>query len=228
MFRFRAGKNVLSILSADRLASGSTGSYQAHFEFGEEWEGLSKIAVFRAGKEARSVPLDDTGQCDIPWEVTANHGQRLYTGVCGIQDGLTVQATVWANCGKIYEGAIPGGPSRPPTPDLWEQELAQKQDKLTGLPGQMVGFAENGCAAAQDMPSGGGSLHLHIIRERQREPWKPAYGMEYMGVILETESLSGEAEITVLASGQEYDAKNMSANGDSAPDGTLIIKKMEE
>ena len=235
MFRFRAEGNALSILSADRLASGSVGSYQARFEFGKDWEDLSKIAVFRAGDEARSVPLDDTGLCVIPWEVLANCGQRLYTGVCGMQEGVTAQATVWAYCGKIYEGAVPGDPSWPPTPNLWEQELAHKQDKLSGLPGQIVGFNAKGNAMAQDVLSDGGgtgpgqAVLRYVIRERRRDSGKPAYGLEDLadGAVLETGNLSGEAAISVLANGREYAAKNMSASGGDVPDGTIIIRKME-
>lgn len=184
MFRFLAKENVLSILSADRLSSGAASSYRVQFEFSAEWEAMTKIAVFRAGETARSIPLDETGQCDIPWEVLENYGRRLYTGVCGMQDGLTVQATIWANCGKIYEGAVPGEPSFPPTPNRWEQALALKQDNLSGLPGQIVGFNAKGCATAQDVLSDGGehgpgqAMLRYVIRERHRDSDKPTYGLE--------------------------------------------------
>lgn len=42
---------------------------------------------------------------------------------------------------------------------LLDPKLSAKQDKLTGAPGQVVGFGEDGNAVAQDAPSGrGGSV----------------------------------------------------------------------
>lgn len=51
-------------------------------------------------------------------------------GVFGTADE-TALPTTWANLGIILEG-VPGDAdgSKPPTPDLWEQELARKGDRL--------------------------------------------------------------------------------------------------
>ena len=86
--------------------------------------------MFKAGKESRTVPLDESGECVIPWEVLTTPGQPLMAGVFGTADE-TALPTTWAPLGTILEG-VPGNgvDSRPPTPDLWRQELDRKGDGL--------------------------------------------------------------------------------------------------
>ena len=130
MFQLYANKNQLAARRRETLTSGSINVYQVRFEFSPDWEGLERTAVFRAGTESRSVPLDDSGVCEIPWEVLASQGRRLSAGVYGTQGESLVLPTVWADLGAILEGAAPGEASRPPTPELWRQELDKKGDAL--------------------------------------------------------------------------------------------------
>lgn len=112
------------------MTSGSVNVCQVQFEFSEDWEGLTKTAVFEAGGESRSVLLDGSGLCTIPWEVLAAPKRELRAGVYGTRGGDMVLPTVWANLGVILEGAAPAGELYPPTPELWEQALAGKGDGL--------------------------------------------------------------------------------------------------
>ena len=128
---------------------------QVRFGFSEEWEGFSRTVVFQAEGRSWELCLGDDCTCHIPWEALSEHDRELSVGVYGTLDGRRVLPTVWAKLGTIREGASPGEAARPPTPDLWEQELAKKQDKLTGEPGQIVGFDENGNAVAQENTGGG-------------------------------------------------------------------------
>lgn len=58
----------------------------------------------------------------------------------------------------VQMGVAPGEDALPSTPNVWQQALEKKQDKLTGLPGQVVGFDETGNAVPQNAtPSGSGS-----------------------------------------------------------------------
>lgn len=155
MFVLYANKNQLTVRKREPVTSGSVNVYQVRFGFSTDWDSLSRTAVFKSGAESRSVLLDNSGECAIPWEVLSSYGQRLFAGVYGTQNGEVVLPTVWADLGSIQEGAKPGQDARPPTPDLWEQELAAKQDKLQGKPGQIVGFDESGSAIAQDDTGGG-------------------------------------------------------------------------
>lgn len=86
--------------------------------------------MFKAGKESRIVLLDESGECVIPWEVLVFPGLPLMAGVFGSADE-TALPTTWVSLGVILEG-VPGDGegSKPPTPDLWEQELDRKGDTL--------------------------------------------------------------------------------------------------
>lgn len=106
--------------------------------------------MFKAGGKSRSVPLDGANACPIPWEVLAKPDVPLLAGVYGTRGGEAVLPTVWAGLGTILEGVTAGEDAQPPTPDLWERKLAGKQDRLTGLPGQVVGFDGAGNAVARD------------------------------------------------------------------------------
>ena len=161
MFVLCADKTRLTVRQREPVTSGSVNVYEARFEFSEDWDGLTRTAVFRAGPASRSVLLDDSNACVVPWEVLEHHHPltRLMAGVYGTRDGDVVLPTVWASLGVIQEGAAPRGDVRPPTPELWQQALDGKQDRLTGLPGQVVGFDEAGNAVPQDAAPGGGTAY---------------------------------------------------------------------
>ena len=131
MFLLQASKNKLTLLSREPLTSGSVNAYLVRFAFSPDWEGLTRTAVFRyGGGEAVSVLLDGTDQCAIPWEVLTSHGARLDVGVYGKLGEDVALPTVWANLGTVLAGAAPGDDARPPTPELWRQELDRKGDNL--------------------------------------------------------------------------------------------------
>lgn len=129
MFLLRAEKNKLAVLEREAVTSGSVNAYAARFEFSEDWEGLNKTAVFQAGCASREVLLGPEGACVVPWEVLRVPGYQLKAGVYGKQGGEVVLPTVWADLGMILEG-VPAGGSPPPSPEIWEQKLAQKGDGL--------------------------------------------------------------------------------------------------
>lgn len=130
MFDLYAEKNQLRARRKEPVTSGSVNVYPVRFEFSADWEGLERTAVFRAGETSASVLLEDSGECTVPWEVLAIPGLRLEAGVYGTRGGETVLPTVWTNLGCICTGAAPGDGARPPTPDLWEQELSRKGGAL--------------------------------------------------------------------------------------------------
>lgn len=129
MFLLRAEKNKLAVLEREAVTSGSVNVYGVSFEFSEDWAGLNKTAVFQAGCASREVLLGPEGACVVPWEVLRVPGYQLKAGVYGKQGGEVILPTVWADLGAILEG-VPAGGSPPPSPELWEQELAQKGDGL--------------------------------------------------------------------------------------------------
>lgn len=131
MFELYADKTQLVVGRREPVTSGSVNVYRARFEFSPDWQGLTRQVVFRAGETARTVLLDESGECVIPWEVLDKYRPftQLAAGVYGTQDD-TVLPTVWAKLGFILEGAAPGDDARPPTPEAWELALAGKGDAL--------------------------------------------------------------------------------------------------
>lgn len=157
MFSIHAEKTQLTVHQREPITSGSVNVYTVCFDFSDDWDGLEKTATFRFHGQAVSTVLDENNKCTIPWEIIDHYEpqQQLYAGVCGTKNGEIVLPTIWASLGTLLEGTTYGRNARPPTPDLLEQRLEQKQDKLHGEPGQIVGFDEDGNAHAQDMPDTG-------------------------------------------------------------------------
>ena len=130
MILLYALKTALKVKRGEPLTSGSVNVNVARFEFSPDWEGLERVAVFRAGVESRSVVLGADGQCVIPWETLASHGRQLTAGVYGTRGGEVVLPTVWASLGTVLEGADPGKEAQPPTPDVYQQLMAAAQEAV--------------------------------------------------------------------------------------------------
>lgn len=102
-----------------------------------------------------------------------------------------------------------------------------------------VGEAAQALESHQEAPDAHSALFAaleaeygrRVVAVRVRDPSKPTYGLEDSGeavVALEAGPYTGAAEVTAIVSGVEYDAGNMSASGENVPDGTLILRKVEE
>lgn len=158
MFVLKVTSNQLELVTRNPITSGSVNVYTAKFEFSPDWQGLTRKAVFMGSGVTRTVLLDESGQCVIPWEVLASHGLPLMAGVFGTTDE-TALPTIWASLGFILEG-VPGNGegSRPPTPDAWEQELAKKGDALGYTPeGELGLYAGDKLLSSVAVSGGGGS-----------------------------------------------------------------------
>ena len=150
MFILNAERSKLTVCQKEPVTGGSGEVYRVRFQFSRHWEELKAIAVFKAGDTAVTVPLDESGMCRIPWKVLTTPGVQLRAGVYGTKAGSVVLPTLWAGLGTILEGTGDGSGDTA-LEVLWEQELKGKQDKLTGQPGQVVGFGQSGQAEAQDL-----------------------------------------------------------------------------
>lgn len=125
MFRLNTNKNRLEVLEKELVTSGSVNVYPVSFQFSEDWEGLSRIAVFSAGNVTISLPLDETNQCQIPWEVMECPKLSLMAGVYGMREESVVLPTIWAELGVIRPGVTTGAEPSPPTPDAYQKVLAE-------------------------------------------------------------------------------------------------------
>ena len=115
-----------------RLTSGMVG-LPVTFTFDSHWDGLSKTAVFRAGKTELIAEGLET-ETTVPWEALDKPNVWLSIGVYGASaDGTIVIPTIWANVCLICEGVNPDGDvSTAPTLPVW-QRLVNAVGNLLGL-----------------------------------------------------------------------------------------------
>ena len=101
-----------------------------------------------------------------------------------------VLPTVYANLGTILEGAAPGENARPPTPDLWEQELAGKADgmNLDGLTLRLLSGPETLAQVEFPPPGGGegGTTDHRLLTGRDAANQHPAEAITGLAEALET------------------------------------------
>lgn len=202
MFLLHAEKNKLSLLEREDVTSGSVNAYAAKFEFSEDWDGLDKTAVFQAGCASREVLLGPEGACVVPWEVLRVPRYHLKTGVYGKQGGEVVLPTVWADLGEILEG-VPAGGSPPPTPELWEQELARKGDGLGYTEeGELGLYSGDKLLSAVPVSGGGGPVYRF------------GHGLKQDGIHVSVDSVSdfkGDNTLPMTAAGVQTSVGNIEA-----------------
>ena len=189
MFVLHANKNQLTLRDREPVTSGSVNVYRARFTFSPDWDGLTRTAVFRAGAVSRSVLLDDSGECTIPWEVLERPAW-LSAGVYGKVGEDVVLPTIWANLGTIHEGAVPGEDARPPTPtpELWRQELARKGDRLDYTEDGDLGlYAGDKLLNSVPVAGGGegGTSDHRLLTHRDAEGQHPIEAIEGLKAALE-------------------------------------------
>lgn len=103
------------------ITSGSVG-LPVEFTFDSRWEGLDKVAVFKAGGVSRTMELPDV-KTTVPWEVLEKSGLWLNVGVYGVNaDGSVAIPTIWAKVSIINPGAEPSSDqSLDPTLPVWKE-----------------------------------------------------------------------------------------------------------
>jgi len=73
-----------------------------------------------------------------------------------------------------------------------------------------------------------------ILSATLRSPSRPTYGLNEAqegsptALALDVGAYTGTAPCSAIVSAMEYDALNVGVNGETAPDGTIILKKVEE
>ena len=111
-----------AVLTSSCLLTGGMVGVPVGFTFDDQWDGLMKTGVFRAGGRTVSCPYMED-EVTIPWEVLTKSGCTLYIGVCGCnEDGTVVIPTVWVSAGTIQPGADPeADPGMDPALPVWKQ-----------------------------------------------------------------------------------------------------------
>lgn len=156
MIVYKVTGATICIAEQEKIVAGDVNTHTARFDLSEDWEGLGVTAVFYSGDKSMECVLSE-GQCVIPWELLTEPGY-LYAACYGVHtDGedmerklSTISPGIAIRKGTDDENLNPP----PPTPDIYEQmlsALAKKQDKLTGKPGDVVTFDDNGNAISKDL-----------------------------------------------------------------------------
>lgn len=113
------------------LTAGMAKAVTVEFVFSDDWDGLTKTAVFSAGRTTVDVLESawDGNKVVVPHEILADAGPIARVGVYGANaDGL-ILPTVWVTLGKVMPAADPSGdPGVDPTLPIWAQLQSQIGD----------------------------------------------------------------------------------------------------
>ena len=139
------------------LTAGMAKAVTVEFVFSDDWSGLTKTAVFSAGRTTVDVLESawDGNKVVVPHEILADAGPIARVGVYGANaDGL-ILPTVWVTLGKVMPAAEPSGdPGADPTLPIWAQLQNQIGD-LDDLQTYNKGNSVDAINEARN--SGGGS-----------------------------------------------------------------------
>lgn len=126
------------------LTAGMAKAVTVEFVFSDDWSGLTKTAVFSAGRTTVDVMESawDGNKVVVPHEILADAGPIARVGVYGANaDGL-ILPTVWVTLGKVMPAAEPSGdPGADPTLPIWAQlqnQIGDLEDLKTYNKGNLV------------------------------------------------------------------------------------------
>ena len=138
LYQIQVTKTAIYRTAPARIPRGITGA-ALELRFSEEWEGLKKTAVFRAGDVTRDV-LDVGSTVVIPWECTQEAGAVLEVGIYGTGEDRAIP-TLWAVIGTVCEATDPSGDTgTDPALPVW----AQLQNRTNDLQDQLDQLEEQG------------------------------------------------------------------------------------
>ena len=138
------------------LTAGMAKAVTVELVFSDDWSGLTKTAVFSAGRTTVDVLESawDGNKVVVPHEILADAGPIARVGVYGANaDGL-ILPTVWVTLGKVMPAAEPSGdPGADPTLPIW----AQLQNQIGDLDDLQTYNKGNLVDAINEARSSGGS-----------------------------------------------------------------------
>ena len=145
------------------LTAGMAKAVTVEFVFSDDWSGLTKTAVFSAGRTTVDVLESawDGNKVVVPHEILADAGPIARVGVYGANaDGL-ILPTVWVTLGKVMPAAEPSGdPGADPTLPIWAQlqsQIGDLEDLKTYNKGNLVDAINE---ARSSGGSGGGGYNI--------------------------------------------------------------------
>ena len=138
------------------LTAGMAKAVTVEFVFSDDWDGLTKTAVFSAGRTTVDVMESawDGNKVVVPHEILADAGPIARVGVYGANADGMILPTVWVTLGKVMPAAEPSGdPGADPTLPIW----AQLQNQIGDLDDLQTYNKGNLVDAINEARSSGGS-----------------------------------------------------------------------
>jgi glycerophosphoryl diester phosphodiesterase len=130
MFEVTVNTRRAVVGSKESITTSSAGIL-VQFTFSEDWDGLSRFAIFRNGEDMNKIPvaLPNSNLVTIPAQSCAEEyiDEPLFVGVYGSDGvGTVIIPTIWTSLGVLRPGAVTTDIITPaePTPDMWAQILA--------------------------------------------------------------------------------------------------------
>ena len=126
------------------LTAGMAKAVTVEFVFSDDWDGLTKTAVFSAGRTTVDVMESawDGNKVVVPHEILADAGPIARVGVYGANADGMILPTVWVTLGKVMPAAEPSGdPGADPTLPIWAQlqnQIGDLDDLKTYNKGNLV------------------------------------------------------------------------------------------
>ena len=137
------------------LTAGMAKAVSVRFAFSEDWDGLTKTAVFTNGRTTVDVLAAnwDGDTVTVAPEVLAVAGRYARVGVYGTNASGVVPPTVWVSLGKVQPAADPSGD---PSTDLTLPVWAQLQEQIGDLNDLKTYDKDNLVAAINEARQSGG------------------------------------------------------------------------
>lgn len=178
----------------EQLTSGMVNAVRCQITFGEDWTGLTKIAVFSNGRASVDVPEMEWEEnvIPIPPEMTARPGVTVRLGIYGTDGGSVVLPTVWCSLGSVQVGADPSGAANlQPKAPVWEQVLARQNTLETALgditlPYTTLSRAKHGQLTIHChnlLPGERYALHLYTVSRRRgavQKSWRHPVNYDFV------------------------------------------------
>lgn len=133
MFVATVDRNSIHVQGEELITSGSVKTNFVQFKFSDDWNGLTKTAIFQTKKVSIPVIVDGEDKVAIPWEAMAFPKEEIKFGVYGVRfddketediDEEIVLPTIWGSLGKVVEGVlVESPPITAPTKDSYQQLL---------------------------------------------------------------------------------------------------------
>lgn len=154
MIQIDINKTTAILTTRETLTSGMVKAVKVVFTFSQEWDELTRVAVFSAGSTCVNCVLDAQNSCFVPWECLATAGERLLIGAYGTANGEVVLPSEQCDLGLILAGAALGeDASTEGSPSLAEQMII-KANEAIAIAQSVRNDADNGEFAGETGASG--------------------------------------------------------------------------